>query len=115
MFPLSTCSVELHEEKPNRADQLTPFFEFATLDRLRANRLFRPRKNIHITGIVNVTASSVYNYYSECHQKNAVDLGTSPYYESTNGNDTWICYGFKARRVIPVCYSVVQVAVNAMR
>ena len=49
LFPLNTCSVELRQEKPSHADQLTPFFKFTTLDRLTANRLpvFRPRKRSH--------------------------------------------------------------------
>ena len=60
--------------------------------------------NVHDKGIVNVAAGSVYD--SSCHPKNAVDLGTDSYYESKNERDTWICYDFKERRVIPTSYSV---------
>ena len=59
--------------------------------------------NVHDKGIVNVTASSV---YSSCHPKGAVDLGTNSTYVSNNENDSWICYDFKERRMIPKSYSV---------
>ena len=60
--------------------------------------------NVHDKGIVNVAAGSVYD--SSCHPKNVVDLGTDSYYKSKNERDTWICYDFKERRVIPTSYSV---------
>ena len=62
--------------------------------------------NVHDKGIVNVTASSVYNDDSDYHPKNAVDLGTDSLYCSKNEKDTWICYDFKERCVIPTSYSV---------
>ena len=60
--------------------------------------------NVHDTGMVNVTASSVYSISH--YPKNAVDLETNAYYLSMNERDSWICYDFKSRRVIPVSYSV---------
>ena len=59
--------------------------------------------NVHDKGIVNVTASSVTGFYQP---KNAVDLETDRFYQSRNKKDSWICYDFKYRRVIPTSYSV---------
>ena len=58
--------------------------------------------NVHDKGIVNVTASNV----RRDHPKEAVDLGTSTLFESKNWPNSWICYDFKERRVIPTSYSV---------
>ena len=57
--------------------------------------------NVHDRGIVNATASSCTGY-----AKNAVDLGTNSSYWSNDEQDSWICYDFKERRVIPTSYSV---------
>ena len=62
--------------------------------------------NVHDNKIVNVTASSVYS--GSYHPKNAVDLGTNSVYGSNDKKDTWICYDFKERRVIPTSYSVMS-------
>lgn len=59
--------------------------------------------NVHEKGIVNVTASSV-NYDYE--PKHAVDLGTDSEFCSDDKKNSWICYDFKDRRVIPTGYSV---------
>ena len=57
--------------------------------------------NVHDEGIVNVTASSYTEY-----AKNVVDLGANSYFYSKNEQNSWICYDFKERRVIPTSYSV---------
>ena len=62
--------------------------------------------NVHDKGIVNVTASSVYNNSRYHHPKNAAGSGTEWDYTSSNEEDTWICYDFKERRVLPTSYSV---------
>lgn len=65
--------------------------------------------NVHDKGIVNVTAKSVYHDSAggNSQPKNVVDLGTdSEYYFQDNGEEMWICYNFKSRRVIPTSYSV---------
>ena len=59
--------------------------------------------NVHEKEIIKVTASSV---YGDCHPKNAVDLETDSIYQSRNEQNTWLCYDFKDRRVIPTSYSV---------
>ena len=59
--------------------------------------------NVHDQGLVNVTASSV---SMGGDPRNVVDLGTNSLYSSENENNTWICYDFKDRRIIPTSYSV---------
>lgn len=59
--------------------------------------------NVHEREIIKVTASSV---YSDCLAKNAVDLQKDSIYQSRNEQNTWLCYDFKDRRVIPTSYSV---------
>ena len=59
--------------------------------------------NVHDLGIVNVTASSFQSGY---HPKNAVDLRKHAAFDSQDEPNSWICYEFKARSVIPTSYSV---------
>ena len=59
--------------------------------------------NVHDKGMVNITASSVQSCY---HQKHVADLGTDSLYYSKNEKNTWVCYDFKDRQVIPKSYSV---------
>ena len=62
--------------------------------------------NVHDDRIVNVTASSVYESIDDYHQKHAVDLVTDEWSCSNNEKNSWTCYDFKDRRVIPRSYSV---------
>ena len=62
--------------------------------------------NVHDKGIVNVTASSVHSDHSQ--PKNAVDLTTDSCFWSESKPNSWICYDFKERRVIPTSYSVMS-------
>ena len=63
--------------------------------------------NVHEKGLVHVVASSVLDGDGSPYQpKNAVDLGTNSYYASKDEQNSWICYDFKDRRVIPTSYSV---------
>ena len=64
------------------------------------------RGNVHDRGIVNITASSVYNNDACYHPKHVADLNSWSIFESANEEDAWVCYDFKERRVIPVSYSV---------
>ena len=59
--------------------------------------------NVHNKGIVNVTASSVANESN--HPKNATEFETKQDFYSQNEPNSWICYDFKERRVIPTSYS----------
>ena len=59
--------------------------------------------NVHDKRVVNVAASTVYNNRQP---RNVADLGTDSFYFSNNGKDTWICYDFRERRVVPTRYSV---------
>ena len=62
--------------------------------------------NVHSKGVVNVTASSVHKNDMHWGPENAVELGTDSAYASKNERDTWLCYDFLGRRVIPTSYSV---------
>ena len=57
--------------------------------------------NVHERRVVNVTVSS-----NGDNARNAVDLGTERYYGSRDERNSWICYDFKERRVVPTSYSV---------
>ena len=59
--------------------------------------------NVHDKGIVNVTASSAIGGNPP---KNAVDPDQSRKFWSENEPNSWICYDFKERRVIPTSYSI---------
>ena len=61
--------------------------------------------NVHDKGIVDVSASTVPSYV-KAHPKNVVDLLTDNCYYSADKENSWICYDFKDRRVIPTSYSV---------
>ena len=67
--------------------------------------------NVHDKGVVNVTASSfvISDIEDEFHPKNAADLGADSWCLFNSEKNTWICYDFKERRVIPTSYSVVSV------
>ena len=60
--------------------------------------------NVHDMGVVEVTASDVYDPID--HPKNAADLGTDTIFHSENELNSWICYDFKKRSVTPTSYSV---------
>ena len=57
--------------------------------------------NVHDHGIVVVTASSIHSGQP----KDIVDMGKSSMYTGDVPN-SWICYDFKDRRVIPTSYSI---------
>ena len=59
--------------------------------------------NVHDNGIVTVTASS---FVGSGYPKNVVDLDTDSVYASGNVKDTWICYDFGEREIIPKSYSL---------
>ena len=61
--------------------------------------------NVHSEGIVDVTGAGVHD--NESYPMYAVDLGEKrSCYLSANKPNSWICYDFKERRVIPKSYSV---------
>ena len=82
--------------------------ESKPLDGIIANLTRKCDGNVHEAEIVNVTASSVYEdrWKTIYYPKNAVDLETDSFYESTNEANACICYGFKDMRVISSSYSV---------
>ena len=64
--------------------------------------------NVHDKGIVNITASSILSSErnTDHYPKHAADLGTYYHYMSKNEENSWLCYDFKAMRVIPTSYSL---------
>ena len=60
--------------------------------------------NVHKTGAVDVTASSV--IFDGYKPENAVDFTTEAWFCSKDEQKPWICYDFKQRRVAPTSYSI---------
>ena len=59
--------------------------------------------NVHDQGIVNVTASSFIDVRVP---KHAVEIRSDSEFCSSDEENSWICYDFKDRRVIPTSYTV---------
>ena len=71
--------------------------------------------NVHDKGIVTVTASSLFEQLQihlapyltvDNGYRNVVDLVADSCYYSKQEPNSWICYDFKERRVVPTSYSV---------
>ena len=63
--------------------------------------------NVHLKGIVEVTASTmIYNSVAEYGPQFVVDFRTDNCYRSQNIKDSWICYDFRERRVVPTSYTL---------
>jgi hypothetical protein len=64
--------------------------------------------NIHDRGVVEITASSVYqDYDSSCAPRNAADFGGKvSEFASKNKPDQWIFWDFKALRIEPTHYTL---------
>jgi hypothetical protein len=60
-------------------------------------------ENVHLSGRVKVTSSSVYLTYSPWH---AANLGEASYFCSGNGPNQWLCYDFCERRVLVTDYAL---------
>ena len=59
--------------------------------------------NVHKEGVINVTGSS---FCCGREPENAVDLWSDSSFSSKNSPNSWICYDFGGRRVIPESYSI---------
>ena len=97
------CSRLIFETKPKRNPRVfgieLPYNSSKPLDGIIAHLTRECGGNVHDNGIVNVTASS---WTQDA--KSVADLETSSPYVSSDGKDTWICYDFKQRGVIPTRY-----------
>ena len=66
--------------------------------------------NVHEEGVVQVTASSVFDdedyYEDEFAPEHAVELESGWEFRSENEEGAWICYDFKGRRVTPTSYTI---------
>ena len=98
--------LETKLKNPRMSPRIEFFYsESKPLDGMIAHLTRKCGGNVHDKGIVNVTASSVRD--SSYSPKHAVDLGNQhSYYSSNNESQSWICYDFKERCVIPKSYSV---------
>ena len=85
------------EFRPDESNKLNGIIEYLTHE---------CGGNVDDKGIVNVTASSGFEGRSFCHQKHAADIGTDSEFASNHEPDSWICYDFKERRIIPTSYSM---------
>ena len=95
-------------EKKNPRVFIPPEIEFVydsskPLDGIIAHLTRECGGNVHDKGIVNATSNSASR---SSQPRNLVDFGTDSVYESKNEKNTWVCYEFKNRRVIPTSYSV---------
>ena len=68
--------------------------------------------NVHDKGIVDVTASSFKKTDTEPKNAAGLALWKDAVYCSREEPNSWICYDFKGRRVIPTSYSVMTNASN---
>ena len=87
----------------DREEAIPPPLAPPKLDGIIAHLTRECGGNVHDKGVVNVMASS---FNDSFYPKNAADLGTDSVYLSKNEPNSWICYDFKERRVIPTSYSV---------
>ena len=66
--------------------------------------------NVHEEGVVQVTASSVFDdedyYEDEFAPEHAVEFESGWEFRSENEEGAWICYDFKGRRVTPTSYTI---------
>ena len=92
---------ELKKRAPPRQTREFPYDESKKLDGVIAYLTRECGGNVHSKGVVNVTVSS----NTEC-VKNVADFGANSYFLSKDEQNSWVCYDFKERRVIPTSYSV---------
>ena len=62
--------------------------------------------NVHDKEVVTVTASSIYNMAACYHPKHAASLETDSIFYSANAQNSWICYDFRNRSIIPTHYTI---------
>ena len=103
--------LEQENQRATTTDKAPTGIEFAPeeeppLDGIIDHLTRECKGNVHDRKVVKVTASSLLRNDTAYHAKNIVDLGTTSFYMSNDEPDTWICYDFKTRRVMPTSYSI---------
>ena len=84
---------------------ILPYNESKPLEGIIAHLTRECGGNVHDKNVVNVTASCVFKD-DNSYQRRVVELGTDSFLCSNDAKDTWVCYDFKDRRIIPTSYSV---------
>ena len=99
------AQLKRNEKETTRVGQRKEFFydESKKLEGIIAYLTREYGGNVHDKGIVNITASGVTDGREP---KNVANLGKDGDYCSKNEQNSWICYDFKDRRVIPRSYSI---------
>ena len=87
----------------DREEQVPPPLFPPKLDGIIAYLTHECNGNVHEKGIVNVTASGTDDGLVP---QNVVDLKSDHSFGSRYGENQWICYDFKDRRVTPTGYTV---------
>ena len=59
--------------------------------------------NVHMKGVMEVTASSFISGYEP---QNIANIGSDSCFASNDKDASWICYDFKEKRVLPTSYSI---------
>ena len=62
--------------------------------------------NVHEKGLVEVTASSIFDNSHRYVPEHAVELGSESEFCSELIEGSWLCYDFKGRRVTPTSYTI---------
>jgi hypothetical protein len=62
--------------------------------------------NVHDEEVVTITSKSVYGDDPYQDLKNVADLTSDAYFESKNETGQWVCWDFRALRVLPTHYTI---------
>ena len=98
-----------HEEKIRALEAQPKQFVFGGRNPLDGVIAYLKRKygqDVGRRGMVVVTASSVRDDSDACRPENTIDFGSPVGFTSKNERNSWICYDFGYRRVIPTSYSL---------
>ena len=95
--------------RADREEQVPPPLISPKLDGIIAHLTRDYGGNVHDKGIVNITVKDV----EFGHPKWVAELETESFYRSGIGENQWICYDFKERRVIPTSYSLMNYGKSA--
>ena len=99
------CEVSVTPEVPAQEGTEFVYDEARPLDGIIAHLTRECSGNVHQKGVVKVTASSSHSFMG-AKPENVVDLGTDSILYSKDRPNSWICYDFRGRRVVPTSYSI---------
>jgi hypothetical protein len=99
----SECKAGMSDRTADGRLEVT-FRSSSPLDGIIAHLTREHHGNVHEVGVVNVTASSVYDSCRE--PKHAVDMTENCCFGTGNIANGWLCYDFKTSRICPTHYSI---------